>query len=669
MDITTILLFFVYLFGLGYTATYWFKKPENKLERWFLYVAMGLGVFPLLAILLNFFHVMLDWRLFLLLSLLFPLYRLIRILISGQLWSAEYLSSLKSSFSWSGFQIKKSDLALAGVLIIFLTSLWIYASGAFNYPYLEDEDPWGHAVGAKYVAVEKTAYDPVFQDANYSQTVDFVLSYIDPYPPAYDVMMGILHQTSPDLNWTLKFFNALIISLGFIFFFLLAKEISNSNKALLATFILACLPAYLSHFIWAHALTITLFFPTMYAFIKIKEDKRWAFLAAVLLGSVWVSQSIEQPLKITSLILIFLVVGSICQRRWLKHETYALVGGIGLSFFWWGAMIQKYTLRGIISYFTDATISKSALGASIGAGSPGITLDYLFQKAFSILKSMTSAGGSASRPYNFNDFFFAKTTNMINAPIGIGVVVSILTLVGVVYLIWRYRAALVSADNTWKAVILFWLIFGFWAVNGQTFPISIARGPFRSWVWLAMAASLVAVEGFYFTKSLFSQKMVKFLVVAVLLFLIIFTSGQPKYAANTAKDWPTSGSFSNMEEPVEYANWFNSVPLNTKVFLYAPRDKVVLGLGGYSCLWCEDVLSFRDVILDQNVSVFYSFLKSQDYEYVILNGNMDSKYFKSKFGENKTNELLPKRYEEIFNSGKFMLVHKNDKGLLVLKVR
>ena len=200
ISITTIILFFIYLWGLGYTATYLAKKPESKAERFLVYLAVGLGIFSFLVVFLNFLHIPLDWKIFLVLSLLVPVYSLI-----SKIRKKEFK---KPSFN---AKLTRSNVAVLGVFIIFLLSLFMYTKGAFAYPYLEDEDPWGHAVGVKYVALGKKAYDPPTSIVD--DKIDQQLSYIDPYPPAYDAIIGILHQTSPDLTWTLKFFNALIISL------------------------------------------------------------------------------------------------------------------------------------------------------------------------------------------------------------------------------------------------------------------------------------------------------------------------------------------------------------------------------------------------------------------------------------------------------------------------
>lgn len=646
----TILLFFLYFWGLGYTTLYFFKKPEHAGERHLLYLAFGLGAFPILAILINFLHLPLDWKLFLTLSLIFPAY------VAFTKFKRE-----KFKFPSFSFKLTKSSLFLGAVMVIFAVSLFMYAKGALSYPYLEDEDPWGHSVGVKYVAMEKNAYDPPtsIQDGK----IDRVLSYIDPYPPAYDILLGILHQTSPDLQWTVKFFNALLISLGIIFFYLFAQELMRSReKALTATFFLAAVPAYLSHFIWAHSLAITLLFPTLYALFKIREDGRWAYLASIFIASIWVSQNIEQPIKLTTMVLIFIVVTSITKNKWLWQEWAAVSGGIFLSFLWWGTIIHKYTWAGFLHYFTGDIHSEADVAITASISDTG-----LLAKLVGFWQKVTAPGGSGSRAYLFNDFFHASGENAINNPIGLGVVIMVLALFGLLYVFWKYRSTLVTEQNTYRAVIVFWLIYAFWAVNGKTFPISVVKGPFRAWMLLAIPVALIAAEGLYGLREKISNKVLSGLVVLVILLGVLLTSFVPKYQLNTSP-WPTSASFTNQQEPWEYGAWFSTLPYNTKVFLYAPRDKLVIGYNAFSCIWCAEVIEFRKDILHQDVQALHSFLRQQGYEYLLINGNMDAKYFKGQFGENETASLLPQRYEEIQRSGLFTPIHYREGMLLVMKV-
>ena len=78
ISIITIILFFVYLLGLGYTTTYWAKKPESKAERLLVYIAVGLGILSFLVVFLNFLHLPLDWKIILIISFLLPIYSLVK---------------------------------------------------------------------------------------------------------------------------------------------------------------------------------------------------------------------------------------------------------------------------------------------------------------------------------------------------------------------------------------------------------------------------------------------------------------------------------------------------------------------------------------------------------------------------------------------------------------
>ncbi len=329
-------------------------------------------------------------------------------------------------------------------------------------------------------------------------------------------------------------------------------------------------------------------------------------------------------------------------------------------------MIKKYTFHGFVQYFTGERIFSAATGSDSSVSA--VTGSSFLEKISEFRRALTSPGGSGSRAYSFDDFFIAKGENMINNPIGFGLVVSLLVLAGVAYVLWRYRRSLVEPQNTWLGVTLFWLIYTFWGVNGQTFPISIARGPFRTWLLLAIPVAIMAAESAVLLLSrLNRRKILQAIVLILILKGILLTSGYQKYQVNTAV-WPTSGSFTQQNEPWEYAAWFNTLPANAKVFLYSPRDKLVIGFGKYSCLWCEEVLDFRDKIIDQDAAALHSFLKQQGYEYLVINGRMDSKYFSKTFGENATSTLLPQRYNEILNSGKFAPVYQKENLFLALRV-
>src|SRR3989344_9533926 len=158
MSIITVLLFFVYCYGLGFTVSSFVKNSENFLERNLMRLGFGISLLPFLALVLNIIKIPADWRIILALSLAYPLYYLFR-------------NYNKLNFS---FKLTKTNLSIFAMLIIFSINFYIYGTGAFNYPYLEDDDSWGHASGVKFYSMEKNAF---------SDTAAKEISYINPYPP------------------------------------------------------------------------------------------------------------------------------------------------------------------------------------------------------------------------------------------------------------------------------------------------------------------------------------------------------------------------------------------------------------------------------------------------------------------------------------------------------
>ena len=328
-------------------------------------------------------------------------------------------------------------------------------------------------------------------------------------------------------------------------------------------------------------------------------------------------------------------------------------------------MVHKYSLKGFIGAWEPVLVEEgtnAAAGAATGAVS-GMGYNVA-DKFFALLGSLTNPGGTSARAYTFSDFFVAKSSNLINAPIGIGIVLSLLALFGLAYLLFKYCSSLTRKENCWRLVAVFWLVYTFWMVNGMTFPISISRDAFRSWFLLAIPVSLIAAEGTYVLVNLFRKnKLVQVSLVAMILVGVIATSGVQKYEANTSI-WPTSGSFMNMQEPFLYGELFKQIPLNSKVFLYAPRDKLVIGYGGFSCLWCEEVIEFRKDILHEDFDTLYSFLKRNEYEYFLINKNMDYDDLSKRFGEEETLSLLPVRYQEILTSTKLTPIYSGESVIL-----
>ncbi len=608
MSYLTIVLFFVYSWGLGYSLTSFIKNSNNLLERNLIRVGIGLGIIPLIGVILNLLHIPIDWKIFLVLSLIIPIYFLIK-----------NIKNLKIPI----IKLTKSNLIILFVLILFFFTLFMYEKGAFAYPYLEDDDSWQHSLSVKYVAFEKNVNDPM-PEVN-------VLQYIDPYPPGYAILFGLLHQTSPSLSWTLKFFNALIISLGIIFFYFFTKEfIGDKNKALFATFVLAAIPCYLSHFIWSHSYIVTLFFPAMYCFERIKYDKRWSYTSALVIAGILLIQP-TQSIKFGILFGIYFLIKSIYKKKIIKPILTALILGLLISMIWW------------------APNAKDFFGvAESGASGKGKTV-------------FGPDSGTATRPYNFDDFFIARKINMINNPIGVGIIISLLILISIIYLIFNYKT-LKEKSGSWIIITLIWLVFTFLGINSMTFNLPIGLYGFRFWMLFAIPVAIFSTIGAWFLADKIKKIGIPRIITILLIVLgIIFTSGIQKYTVNTAI-WPPGGLWSSMDEFQGYL-YLNNLAINEKVFpVCSLGARKVLGFDKLVYFWKGEGAEQKpyDERIELSADDLHSWLKSRGYKYMIIDGNCARE---NSMGINKTNDKI----NELGNSGLFAIEHQTN-GMLLLKV-
>lgn len=616
MSILTIILFFVYTWGIGHTIASFFKKPESLVERVVMEIGFGLGTIPILLALMNLIRIPTDWRILLVISVAYPAYEI----------SKNYKKlALKfpSSFSITYFIL----------FVIFGLTLFMYLKGAFGYAYLEDDDPWSHAYSIKYVAVEKTLYDP--------DTVDF--KYIDPYPPGYTGLMAILHQTSPSMNWTLKFFNALVISLSILFFFFFARKFFDSgSKALMATSVLAMIPSYMSHFIWAISLAMPVLITAFYSIERVKDDNKIWILAAILISSMLVTQP-SLALKGSVMIFIYWAVKSGIERKFDRPLFYAMALGVALSMLWWLPMLMIH-------------------GSPLENQWAGINDNNILDRVVDTPGKLFSWGGTADRIYTFSDFFTAKGQNMINNPIGIGSVLSLLIAFSAAIALLNLRADI--RNKNFKApLLLALLLFAFLGVNGARLPVQFFA--FRFWMVLAFAASLICVVFFDFLKEKTGKASIIFALI--LLAAVSYTSFIPKYTVNTAEWPPGIGWFDNNKLLVdynEYSKFLLSLPKDAKVFPFSGKDDFIIGLDAYSCGWCPGVALERWTLLDKNATEIHSWLKKNDYEYAVMDG-MAFKYL-SRVAGNQT-ALIEPRADEMVRSGLFTPV-KTINGAVFLKV-
>lgn len=599
---TSTLLFFVITWCLGYPLSKLLKTKQDLIELNIMRIGFGLGGFAVLTIIIGTIGIVLDLWVILGLSVLFAAITALVPLLKDK--------NKKIELKFGKFKLKKSYLIYLMLIIMFIVTLQMYSSGANKYPYLEDDDPWAHAMGAKYVAMEKNFYDEGL-DKDYPFGHHF---YLQPYPPTYDVLMGVLLQAYNSVPEVLKFSNALLISLSLLFFFFLARNILKSDtKAIIATFILFVNPSYMSHFIWALSLNVPLGITMLYVLTK-KESFNIKDKGILLLLSIMIaSMAFTQP---SSTIKFMILVGLYWVGKWIVTKkadwliVSAVILGIVISLIWWAPNLDSYIKANSPARVTAGEEDSNFLGQLNSFFSPD--------------------SGSATRPYTVDDFFVAKTSNMINNPVGWGMGITILVLLGLFVMLF-YFTSWRKKEKEWMLPVLLWFLFTFILVNSATF-----RTPgffsFRTWLLMAIPVAIICAEAVYFLASLiksvgknFNIKIPISTIILVVLIAVYFTAFPAKYAVNTSF-WGPGGSFQAIEEAIGYS-WLSGLPTDTKVFALCPErprnkelpgfeDAKVIGYGAFSCGWCQDVIDYREIAFNQTPEDFHTWLKDNKYEYV-----------------------------------------------------
>jgi len=427
----------------------------------------------------------------------------------------------------------------------------------------------------------------------------------------------------------------------------------NRKKALFATFVLASIPCYLSHFIWAHSLVLLIFIAALYCLEMIKKDKRWIYPSMFAIAGILLTQP-SQAVKIGVMLLVYYIVKAFTQKKIVTNELKAIFYGLIISMIWWFNKIQLMILEQS-GYFKEAgrVVTEEATKG-------------FFSKFGEILtKAFSPTGGSATRAYNFGDFFIAKKANMINNPIGIGIFISLLLIIALIFIFIRYKE-LIKTKNSWITITLFWLIFTFLGVNSETFNLPVGLYAFRFWMLLALPISLLAAQGLWFIFMFFeNKKTINLIILFISIIGIIITSAYPKIIVNTVP-WQPGGFWTSNEEINGYLWIKDNIPNDKSIFDYGMQDRVIISLEKNSCAWCKDVVDFRSDQLNRSVGELYTFLKNNKYDYITI-GGMSFKYNSKYFGDNYTNERIPVILDEITKSEKFRIIHQT-KGMVLFKI-
>jgi len=616
--ILSILLFFAIEWGLGFSIAklVGIKETENAIAKNLIRLGLGLGLFPMLSVTLNLIKIPLTWWIFLSLSFATPLVYLVK--------------SKKEGKEKIPIKFDSSTAYIFVVLLISLVLFAVYLKGAFGYPYLENDDPWGHTIGSSYVAEHKSfsryVNEPLTEE-------NFIRTYMEPYPPAYDTLMGVLHQTNDSIKWTLKFFNVLIIALGLVFFYFFAKEFAKSEKkALTATFILAVLPCFMSHFIWAQTLALVLFFPALYCSEKIKENKKWTILAALIIASIFVSQ----PSSAVFFVIMFIVywlskmaVSYFSKENTLTQENNLLIlslfAGAILSMIYWIPTLIKYGLKLMLR------------GVGIVVGLFGA-------------ESIDTSGGVV---YSIKDYAIAPLVSKMDQPTGFGIFVFLLVLFSLFLLCFNLKKIKTSH---YIMTIIIWFVFTLIGTEGNALPFKLF--PHRLWAFLAIPVAFLVAEVIFSISASLKNPSIKYVVLLAIIAGILWTSAYPKYYVETSM-WPPGVTWSSGEELTGYLWLETNMPKNTPIFNFCSHEGKLLAFGMYIPPYDPDLHLFQKGIENKTIDDIHSITKKYNFDYVILDG-----YCVRKIGINQTNDLL----QQFANSANFQLTYSTQ-GMWLFKVK
>ncbi|MFH0862779.1 MAG: glycosyltransferase family 39 protein [Candidatus Altiarchaeota archaeon] len=565
--IVSLAYFIVLSYLTGYSLTKDYFKTGDMVELVSMRIGLGISALPLLFILMESAHAPLRWYIPLVLSAIRPAYDLLMREEMPRLGKAR-------------LRAFKPDTYSAAAVLIFVIAFSLALVGSYRYAYLEDGDPWEHAAGVKYVSTQGTYTPP--------QGV-YVAHYLKPYPPAYDALLGLINQLNGSVSWTLKAFNSLLVGLTYLFAYFTVKRVTGDAKAgILAAAILFMLPSFGSHSIWAHTLSALVLFPVFYAADRIREDRSWGVLTAIILASSLLIQPLMSAIM-GIFYAVFLLARAYADRREIKTLVAVGAAGLALSMVYWVPVLLESENHD--SEMAD--IGKSILEGSTKVGVDPLKLPTMAQILF---------------PESHGDLFMHE---------GLGIFAVILALL-CMDLALRRGALRFAKDNPFLAAAFGWLIITSFALLSGNMSFSIHPTRF----WGIVAIPLAIVSGYMLAHvgdlRWIRKKHAKYVVAAFLGGLVLF-SLVPKAQVQLSV-WPTDLQAELGENYIDYLRVLG-VPQNTQVYTYCLPDKFVIGLDRSSLPWDKEIVDSRKIGYDIDPKKLHTLLKSRGYEWALFDSS------------------------------------------------
>jgi len=642
----SITYFFIVTIGFGFITDLIVKEwKADFIEKLVIRIGVGIAVIPVVGVILNLLHIPLDWRIFLALSF-FPF----------------IISLITKKFS---FKID-NKFYTALVFLMFGITAFMYINGSFSYPWLEDGDPYGYALSSKYIAETKT-FSTAFHFSHYAE----------PYTQGYQIFMGVLNQVNDSIYWTMKFFTSLIISLSILFFFYFAKRFTKNNKiALFSTFALFAIPCWVSHFVFSLNFNMALLPVFLYALVS---NKNWKFITAIILASALINHT-STGITFVIIMGIYYINKAFVEENINWDILQAGLIGVLLSALFYipsylrhkEVLMQSGGIGGInlIITFLDK-IPFVIIGLAVLLALIYFSRKILFKRKnivfFAMLvivmlvliipsNKIIDIKGTASRDYTFGDFFIANKENMVNNPVGVGIVLMTLFCIGFLIILLNYKKLFLK-ENLCITSTFVLSIFSILIILGTYFSITII--PFRMWTFFAVFASLMIGFTIKILNDIIPKKF-QMAFISVIIVLVLFTSFSQKYSINTTK-WGDDRLI--IPESIDLYVWMrDNLQKDSHVYPLCIRPEVMYGYDMNPKAWDGELAQYAynpyyTHSLNESLEDNYIFLVKNDMNYVVLGASCIVKM--------KINQtLLENRVNEMTSSNKFKLIHNTNTELL-----
>lgn len=629
MYILAILFFIIVTYLLGESLTLLLKyEQKNLFEGIILKMGVGLGVFPLLSIILNWFGAI-NWKIVIILSMIVPIIYLFKKDKNQE--KEENQEKIKNVFD------KKNYFYIA-LILLFLLNMFVYAGGAFKYQHLEDGDPLSQALAAKYIS----------ETGTYSTPVDGrVTHYLEPYPPFFPAFNSMfLDFAQNDVVWLLKFMNALVISIGVFFFYFLIRELTNSDwAAIIGAIAFTAINSYVSHFIFSAGYATTMIMPAMLFIIlamkKETTDKTKLFnfknlnwnliiLAAIICSSVFLIQPTTSG--IFALFLAILWLSNLRKGNRSKAIFLIFVIGLLISQIYWVPAIAKYGIQD----------TAAIMGFGMFLNAPGgIDND--------------SSGGVI---YSFADFMNAPLSNKIDQPSGVGTILFLTFILSSLLIIYKLPKILKMRKeySDFTLPTLIWTLLLIVLLEGNALPYKFV--PHRLWAYFSIGLLIVTIIGCFILMKSIKSKHVKIGLIILFVVGMYFTSFIPKLTVNHAQ-WPPGPEWRSMDELQGYLKMQTDLDANSVVYALCSHDNKLVSNNMRVIYNDPDLINLKNnysLAISENYSIMNT-LKSKGIKYFIV----DTECVNS-IGLNETNAIIQKTRAEGFNPVNF------NQGFFLLEV-